>query len=180
MASEASRAPRFFVLTDAVYSRYDTEYERAPPVNRGVASYCMGCGSFLGMLPWLRPHRVALEVYGSEPGDFVEGAGYEVLISERFAEAFLAEGLTGFEGFHPVEVVKTRHVKGKRVKKPLESLRYRVVSPGFGRVMVDVVRNRMRFKWEPTCRECQYTEVDGIYGFVLRAGNWREIGRAHV
>jgi len=173
MASDASGAPRFFVLTDAEDSPHDTEYEKAPPVNRGEASRCPGCGNFIGMLPWLAPHRATLELYGVEPGDFAEGPGYEVLISERVADAFRAEGLTGFEGFHPVEVVKTRHMKGKRAKSPIKGLRYRVVSPCFGRAMVDVVLNRMRFKAAPTCQECRYAGVDAVHGFVLEAGSWR-------
>ena len=41
-------------------------------------------------------------------GDFVEGPGDDVLVSERMAEAFRAEGLTGLLGFHPVEVVRVR------------------------------------------------------------------------
>ena len=60
------------------------------------------------MRTWLPPYRVELELYGQGLGDFVEGPGQYVLISERVAEAFRAEGLTGLLGFHPVEVVRVR------------------------------------------------------------------------
>lgn len=53
---------------------------------------------------WLPPYCVELEPHGKELGDCVEGPGYDLLISERFAESFRAEALTGLLGFHPVGV----------------------------------------------------------------------------
>ena len=105
MASEASTSPRFFVLEEGgVGSRCDVDVEKVEPVNRTDAPRCPHCGDIIGLLTWLPPYRVKLELHGEELGDFIKGTGNERLISERFVEAFRAEGLTGLEGFHPVEV----------------------------------------------------------------------------
>src|SRR6218665_3433115 len=109
MASEASVSPRFFLLQEGIpSSRYDVDVEKAEPVNRADAPRCPRCGDIIGLLTWRAPYRVELELHGEELGDFIRSTGYERLISERFAEAFRAEGLTGLEGFHPVEVVRVR------------------------------------------------------------------------
>ena len=85
----------------------------------------------MGMLTWLPPYHGVLELYGASLGDFVETTGYDFLISERLAEAFRAEGLTGLLGFHPVEVVRVR----RRRKGPVPSAvpRYFAVTACFGR-----------------------------------------------
>src|SRR3712207_5615312 len=124
MASETSTPPRFFVLTQGeLGSRYDVDVEKAEPVNRGDAPRCARCGSFIGMLTWLPPYRVKLRLHGQELGDFINVSPYSPLVSERFADAFRAEGLTGLEGFHPVEVVRVRLSK-KRAAKSLIVPRY--------------------------------------------------------
>lgn len=172
MASESFESPHFFVLTkDMIGSRYDTEVDTVEPDNLADAPRCPRCGDVIGMLKWLPPYRVELELHGQELGDYINAPGYELLISERFAEAFRAEGLTGLEGFHPVEVVRVRR-KGKKALKPLTVPRYSVVWPCFGRGAVDVVLNRVRVSKLPTCPECRSTGVDAINGFVLEPGTW--------
>ncbi|WP_257457953.1 hypothetical protein [Archangium lipolyticum] len=123
------------------------------------------------MLKWLPPYRVELELYGEELGDYIRGPGYGWLISERFAEAFRAEGLTGLEGFHPVEVLRVRCMR-KRPRQPLTVPRYYVVWPCFGRGAVDPVLNRVRIRKTPTCTECRSAGIDAIHGFVLEPGTW--------
>ena len=172
MVSESSESPRFFVLQEgASGSRYEVDIEKAEPVNRAEAPRCSRCGDIIGLLQWLPPYRVELELYGEELGDYMRCPGYERLISERFAESFRAEGLTGLEGFHPVEVVRVRR-RGKRALKPLTVPRYFVVWPCFGRGAVDVVLNRVRVSMPPTCAECRATGINAINGFVLEPGTW--------
>ena len=173
MASEASASPRFFVLEDgAIGSRYDTKVDTVEPVNIAEdAPRCPRCGDIIGLLTWLPPYRVELELYGEELGDFISGSAYDLLISERFMEAFRAEGLTGLEGFHPVEVCRVRCMR-KRPRKPLPVPRYYVVWPCFGRGAVDLVLNRVRFSTPPTCTECRSTGIDATHGFVLEPGTW--------
>ncbi|HZH77729.1 MAG TPA: double-CXXCG motif protein [Archangium sp.] len=172
MASETSASPRFFALTEGAHgSRYDVDVEKAEPINRGDAPRCPQCGSAIGLLKWLPPYRVELKLYGEELGDFIKNSAYDLLISERVAEAFRAERLTGLEGFHPVEVLRARSKK-KRAGKSLTVPRYSVVFPCYGRGAVDLVLNRVRIRKTPTCTECRSAGVDAINGFVLEPGTW--------
>jgi hypothetical protein len=172
MGSDASTSSRFFVLTKgALWSRYDADVDTVEPINRADAPRCPRCEKFIGLLKWLPPYRVKLELHGEELGDFIKKSPYDLLISERFAEAFRAEGLTGLEGFHPVEVLRVRRMK-KGSRKPLTVPRYSVVSTCFGPAAVDPVLNRMRISEPPTCPECRMTRVDAIHGFVLEPGTW--------
>lgn len=172
MASESAAAPRFFVLeTGAISSHFDTEADTVEPINLADAPRCPHCGDFIGMLPWLPPYRVELELHGEEPGDYVSLPGYEQIISERFADAFRAEGLTGLEGFHLVEVQRVKCMR-KRPRKPLTVPRYYVVWPCYSRAAVDLVLNRVRFSTPPTCPECRSTGIDATHGFVLEPGTW--------
>jgi hypothetical protein len=172
MASDAAALPRFFVLTKGdLGSRYDVDVEEVEPVNCGEAPRCPQCGTFVGLLQWLPPYRVKLELYGQELGDFIKRSTHAFLISERFAEAFRAEGLTGLEGFHPVEVVRVRS-RRKRVGKASTVPRYFVVSARYGRAAVDLVLNRVRTLRTPTCSECRSGGISAINGFVVESGTW--------
>ncbi|WP_233261845.1 hypothetical protein [Vitiosangium sp. GDMCC 1.1324] len=172
MDFEASTSPRFFVLTEgATRSHYDVDVDPVEPVSLGDAPCCPQCGGFVGMLPWLPPYRVELELHGEELGDFISAPGYEWLISERVAEAFRAEGLTGLEGFHPVEVLRVKCMR-KRPRKPLTVPRYHVVWPCFSRAAVDLVLNRVRTVEPLTCLECRVAGINAINGFVLEPGTW--------
>ena len=112
MVSESPTSPRFFVLAKgALWSRYDVDVEKAEPVNRAEGADCPRCGGPIGMRTWLPPYRVELILHGEELGDFLETTGHDLLVSDRFALAFREEGLTGLEGFHPVEVVRVNAVQ---------------------------------------------------------------------
>jgi hypothetical protein len=171
MDSEASNAQRFFVLEEATDSRHDTQYDTLEPYNLSEPPLCPRCGGGLGALMWIPPYRAELELYGEAPGDYARGPGYERLVSERFAEAFRAEGLTGLEGFHPVEVARVRS-RRKRTRKPVTLPRYYVVWPCYGRAAVDLVLNRVRVSKPPSCTECRLTGIDSTHGFVLEPGTW--------
>jgi hypothetical protein len=123
------------------------------------------------MLTWLPPYRVELDLYGQGLGDFVDGPGNDVLISERMAESFLAEGLTGLLGFHPVEVVRMR--RKRRGPKPDTVPRYFVVTPCRSRSAVDVARSRLRYDKPVTCPECRSEGLESAHGFVLEPGTWQ-------
>ena len=120
---------------------------------------------------WLPPYRVELVLHGEELGDFIKVPGYDLLVSERFAKAFREEGLTGLEGFHPVEVVRVRR-KG-RGPKPSHVPPYLAVRACFGRGAVDLARSRFRGASPPTCEECRYTHFEAVHGYTLEPGTWR-------
>ncbi|WP_224368554.1 imm11 family protein [Hyalangium versicolor] len=171
MASDVQPEPRFFVLKDDMHGRYDTQALDADSSHSGDAPRCPQCGSIIGMRTWLPPYRVELELYGEEFGDFVESTGYDFLISERFAQSFKAESLTGLLGFHPVEVERVR----KKRKKSKDTLmpRYFAVTACFGRGALDEARSRIRRNKPVTCQECRSTGVDAIHGFALEPGTWQ-------
>ena len=172
MDSDVPPTPRFFVLQEGdLQSRYDADVETVEPVHLADAPHCPRCGGVTGLLRWLPPHRVNLELHGEELGDLIKHSAYELLISERFAHSFQAEGLTGLEGFHPVEVLRVRH-KRKIVRKSQTPPRSRVVSTCAGRAAVDPVLNRMRISEPPTCSECRLTSVEAVHGITLDPGTW--------
>lgn len=171
MASDMQITPRFFVLKDDMHGRYDTKSLAADSSDSGDAPRCPQCGDIIGMRTWLPPYRVELELYGEEFGDFVESTGYDFLVSERFVEAFRAEGLTGLQGFYPVEVERLR----KRSRKPRTATvpRYFAVTACFGRGAVDESLSRLRRSTPVTCSECRSTGVDSIHGLILEPDTWQ-------
>ncbi len=170
MGSETLASSRFFVLNDETWGRHDTQFDKLEPVNRGDPPRCPRCGLVMGLLTWLPPYRVDLEVYGEGLGDFATGPGYEVLVSERFAEAFRSEGLSGLLGFHPVEVARVR--RKRKGPKVTSVPRYFAVSPCFGRGAVDEARSRLRYTEPSGCPECRSIEIDAIHGFELESDSW--------
>ncbi len=172
MGSEAS-SPRFWVLNKGeIGSRYDADAEKTEPVNRSEeGARCNRCGDPIGMMMWLPPYRVELVLHGEKLGDFMEVAGNDLLVSERFAQTFRDEGLTGLEGFHPVEVTRVR--RKRRGPKLIEILRYLAVRPCFGRAVVDVARSRVLYIKPPTCEECRSEGFDAIHGFSLDPSTWQ-------
>lgn len=171
MALDLNPDPRFFVLKADVWGTYDTQSEGAEPVRYGPAPRCLRCHEPIGMKEWLPPYRVTLELHGQELGDFIEGPGNSVLLSERMAEAFRAEGLTGLLGSHTVEVVRVRR---KRKGSKLEvAPPYRAATPCWGRGALDEARSRLRRNAPVTCPECRATGVDSIHGFALEQGTWQ-------
>ncbi|ATB42024.1 hypothetical protein CYFUS_007500 [Cystobacter fuscus] len=173
MASDATTSQRFFVLEEGVLgSHYDADVDTVEPVNLADAPRCPQCGGFIGLLKWLPPYRVNLELHGDALGDFIKNSAYDLLISERFAEAFRTEELIGLEGFHPVEVLRVRRMR-KGPRKPVTVPRYFVVSTCFGPAAVDLVFSRMRISEPPSCPECRMSGIDTIHGFTLEPGTWR-------
>jgi hypothetical protein len=170
MDSEVQPPPRFFVLKHDLFGPCDTQALRAGAANLGEAPSCPRCGDPIGMRTWLPPHRVELELHGEQLGDFVKGPGYEVLVSERMAESFQAEGLTGLLGFRPVEVVRVRRKRNK--SEAMTPPRYFGAAPCFGRGAMDEARSRIRRAEPVKCPECRDPGVETIHGFVLEPGSW--------
>ncbi len=172
MASEVPLSPRFFVLEEDVWGAHDTQFDTIEPANLGDAPRCPQCGDPIGMRTWLPPYRVDLELYGQGIGDFVDGpGGNSFLISERFAEAFRAEGLMGLLGFYPVEVLRAR--RKRKGPKPATVPRYVVVTPSRSRGAVDVAHSRLRYAKPVTCPECRSEGLESAHGFVLEPGTWQ-------
>jgi hypothetical protein len=167
--------PRFYLLEDDFGGPRDTHAEQADGTETGEAPRCPKCGRFIGMRTWLPPYRVEVEVHGKEgAGDLAMGTGTDLLVSKRLVDAFRAEGLTGLDGFHPVEVVK-RNARAKRLGLPT----YLLVRAAYGRAAVDEARSRLRRNRPLECDECRSPGNDGIYGFRLEAGTWDGLDAFH-
>jgi hypothetical protein len=171
MAFEIFAEPRFFVLNDEFSGVHDTQFDPIGPSNLGDAPRCIQCSTLLGMLTWLPPYRVDLELYGKQPGDFVTGPGGDsFLISERMAKAFQAEGLTGLQGFHPVELNRVRWKRQRPA--PVTVPKYVEVTACFGRAYLDERRSRLRYAEARTCDECRSANLDTVHGFTLAPSSW--------
>jgi hypothetical protein len=170
MASDApSHLTRFFVLDKLRGGQHDTEFS---PVylQVGPALRCPQCGSIIGLLTWQPPYQGELELHGKDFGDLVEGPCGGLLITERFAEDFKAEGLTGLSGFHPVEVMRVR--RKRRGPKPGPPPGYLFVMPAYGHAALDMERSRIRSSKPMRCTACRSVGPDAIDGLTLEAGTW--------
>jgi hypothetical protein len=164
-------APRFFVLQNEMHGPCDTQALAPDSARFEGAPRCPRCGDPIGMRTWVPPYEIELELHGAAFGDFVEGPGNTVLLSERVVSAFRAEGLTGLLGVHPVDVVR---VRAKRKKsKALTIPHYVAATPCFGPGAVDEARSRIRRSEPVACPECRSAGVDSVHGFALEAGTWQ-------
>src|SRR5690242_12071686 len=127
---------QFYVLAHPTTkeSNLRTDFFKGDLTNVGPAPTCPVCGAAIGMLTALSPRRVELELWGRDFGDLAFGSGNDVLVSERFRDAFLRSGLTGFSGFVPAEIVKVV-ARLRKIAKPPP--RYFVAAPGRSRAAVD-------------------------------------------
>jgi hypothetical protein len=164
--------PVFYVLENSriTGSAYETEFIDEDPVNVGDAPRCEACGEYVGMLRWLPPYRVELELWGRDFGDLVFGAGGNPLVSERFTALFRQEGLTGLEGFDPVEVVRIRdRRKPKRKSTPPTYLYVNVVR---SKAAVDDKRSGIERSGPVTCQECRSYGVDRAKRIIIDPAGW--------
>ncbi|MFP2925187.1 hypothetical protein ACLESO_08215 [Pyxidicoccus sp. 3LG] len=126
------------------------------------------------MMIWLPPHRVKLRLHGEEPGDFMQsnGAGTDLIISERFADAFRTAGLSGFQGFSPVEVMKAQRVRRSSKPRAFTVPKYFAVTVPFGAALVDEARSHILRPGPFDCDYCRAVGTDGINTFVIEPGSW--------
>jgi hypothetical protein len=169
MASDtASSRLRFFVLDNLNEGTHDTEFSRTSD-HLGDGLHCPQCGEPVGSLSWEPPYQGEVELHGKAFSDLLKGPG-GLLVTEHFAAAFTAEGLTGLSGFHPVEIVRV--VRRRRGPKPGPPPRYLFVTQAYGQTALDLERSRMRISKPRTCTWCRDTNVDAIDGLALEEGTW--------
>ena len=81
--------------------------ERVEPIARGDASRCPQCGRYITLLKWLEPRRIRLT--NSRYPDrlhYYLHVDQEIIVSERFMNAYKSSGLQGITAFRPIETVK--------------------------------------------------------------------------
>lgn len=99
---------KFYVLKGILFTSYKMAWyevsNNAQYSNEFPA--CPDCGGAIGMLKWLPPFNVTIK----QPkylGDLVYGAGGpDLLVSEKFKQAYDKEGISGIKEIFPVEVKK--------------------------------------------------------------------------
>jgi hypothetical protein len=102
---------RFYVF-DAEGGMFGTKWAYADPVKpeytREGMPRCPVCQGAVSGLRWLPPHRVKLSSANpAKWGDFVWGAGIDLLVSARFKAIYEQEGMKGITTFYPpAEIVR--------------------------------------------------------------------------
>jgi hypothetical protein len=150
-----SNESKLFVLdwTRIVPGSAETRFSKPEGTLRGPAPMCEACGNYLGMLTWLPPFRVELEYLGEYYGDL----GYfmdDILVSERFAQALEADGITGLEVVGPAEIVSvdpTEMAEGMP--------RYFVARVRRSKAVFDNIASEADYEKRWTCEVCRTAEV---------------------
>jgi hypothetical protein len=101
----------FYVLKPGGRIRFGTKWayaDQIDPVLRGEGRKCPVCGGPISGLQWLPPHRIKLSSAKPEKwGDFLWGAGFFLMVSDRFKAIYESERLAGITVFYPsAEVVR--------------------------------------------------------------------------
>jgi hypothetical protein len=170
MASDVLPSPpRFFVLEKQNEGVHDTEFSTVN-LKVGPALRCPQCGVFVSSLTWQPPFQGELELHGKAFGDLIKCSGDELLVTEHFAAAFTAEGLTGLSGFHPVEILRVR--RRHRSSKPGPPPPYLAVTATYGQPALDLERSRLHTSEPVKCSWCRETGVDAIDGLALEEDTW--------
>jgi hypothetical protein len=113
---------------------------------------------------------VELTVWGSEYGDVAFGPSDELLVSERFADLYKSQGLSGLEGFHKVKIVKVKRRGDSRLRD--SPPKYFCVEVKRSRAAIDIAASGLVLEAPPTCDECRSGLVMRTVGVVLEKGTW--------
>ncbi len=173
MGFDTNASHSFFVLKTQRYTHHDTEFSPVEEQERQDAPRCPRCGDVVGMMTWLPPYRVKLKLYGAEPGDIIQSlaGGSDLIVSERFADAFRAAGFKGLSGFDPVEVIKVQRQRGSP-RAAFTLPQYLAVTVAFGSALVDEARSQILRPGPFDCDYCRAIGTDGVNGFTLEPGSW--------
>ena len=171
---------KFYVLKPERGELFGTKWAYADKVDPVVISeeaedYCPVCGSPVAMLKWLPPHRVKLSSAKPEKwGDFVWGAGFTLLVSERFKEIYEREGLKGIKWFKPVEIVRVGTRKTGDLPPGLPT--YYLIAVLWDGANQDDRASKVVWKRMP---ECTYCRAGGWAvrqeGIIIEEGSWKGV-----
>jgi len=169
---------RFYVLKPEEGIRFGTKWayaDQVDPVRRSEeGERCPVCGKPVAPLRWLPPHRVKLSSEKPEKwGDFVWGAGFRLLVSDRFKAAYEQERLSGIETFQPVEVARVGRRKSGDL--PPELPTYYLIGIVWGGAKVDEIASKVVWKREPTCSYCRLGYKVKSEGIILEEGSWKGV-----
>lgn len=160
---------QFFVLRHVIGSSDETEFETTAPTMLGEAPTCPVCREgYIGMKPWLPPYTAEIRLRGEHLGDVAFGAGYELLVSERFRQAWVQSGLQGIDTFKVVTIVRVRPSKASVPR----SMFY-CIEPRYGSAWVDFARSSIVRNVEPSCFACgKGAVINAVRGFSVAEETW--------
>ncbi len=166
---------KFYVLKPERGELFGTKWaygEIAQPDYTGLGDRCPVCSSPIGMLRWLPPHRFNLSSAKSEKwGDFLWGAGFELMVSARFKAIYEAEGLIGIKQFYPpAEIVRVGRRKTGDLPPTLPT--YHLVEierlgPELDEEASGVVRRRLE------CAYCHRGYIERWERIIIKSSSWR-------
>jgi hypothetical protein len=165
---------RFWVLVNSTYDatveRKLTDFFICAESKVGDAPRCPVCGNFVGLLTWLPPYKAQLEIWRDQYGDIAFGPGDELLITGKFKKLFLTSGLTGMEGFSPVEITKVILRDGSKVTFPPPEYFYATVNRS--RAAVDFKASGLELAEPYTCDKCREETKIRMKRLVIEEGSW--------
>lgn len=171
---------KFYVLKSEG-GRFGTKWAYAdildPQNTEDVGPRCPVCGETVGPLVWLLPHRIKLASAKPEKwGDFLWGAGFGLMVSERFKQIYEQEGLRGIVRFWPpVEIVRMGTKKtGDLVPQPPT---YYLIEINWDGAAMDEKASEVVVQY-PEKPECSYCRQSGRgrlkqKGIILETGSWK-------
>ncbi len=160
---------RFYVLGDLRTNAwtYQAFAGRMKATDVGEAPECPVCGDVIGMLPWIPPYHVEITIHGNRLGDIIRSTGRNLLVTDRFRNAWETDGLRGIETFSPLERIRVRPARfGK--KTPTY---FHVAVHHFG-TQVDVERSLIEYTGPLTCPKCKGGDVATVRGFAIDESSW--------
>lgn len=146
--------------------------DQIDPVIRGEGSHCPICGGAIGGLEWLPPYRIKLS--SSKPkkwGDFLWGAGFQLMVSHRFRDLYEIEDLQGITKFYPsAEVVRVGRNKIGDIPSSLP--KYSLVKIVWNAANLDDVKSDIERKIDRNpCNYCRGA-AKSFERVVIENGTW--------
>jgi hypothetical protein len=161
---------RFYVLKNPKNAQSDavTDFLSPEDSQRSDAPKCPACGRYTSSMTLLPPMRFELKVWGRRFGDIAFGVTNRLLLSERFTNAYLKSGLTGFSEFAPAELVEI--VTRRKIKEPVP--KYFTALPLQSRAAVDTRASGIDCDVPWTCEECRLGRIVRVRRLVIEPGTW--------
>lgn len=147
--------------------------DQVDPVLVGeVMHRCPRCGAPVsGGLEWLLPHRIKLSSAKPEKwGDFLWGAGFNLMVSGRFRSLYEDEKLTGILTFYPpAEIVGAGRKKARDLTATLPE--YHLVTIKWGAANLDDAASRM-VRESVKCSFCRSGIKRSWERLFIEPGSW--------
>lgn len=134
-------------------------FEQIEPINLAPSlASCPSCRDVLEPSHWRSPCTVRMS--STKCGDLVQGATFELVVSDRVSVAFVESGLTGLVSF-------------ERIHSTPEMLTgYSAARPRVTVTRLDEQRSGVRWRRPPRCDVCRLGVRSGIERVVLDEETW--------